>query len=95
MTVDSRIRDGHVMRWAALVPFTHAAFAAHKPNTMKSSFKNHSLGAHPSHHKTTKPVSDGSDGSRTPLDERDAAIIAEHGPLVDLSGKSPKLNSPV
>ena len=82
------------MRWAALVPFTHAAFAAHKPNTMKSYFKNHTRGAHPSHHKTTKPVSDGSDGSRTPLDERDAAIIAEHGPLVDHSGKSPKLNPP-
>ncbi len=94
MTVDSRTRGGHVMRWAALVPFTHAAFAAHKPNTMQSSFKNHSRGAHPSHHKTSKPATDGSDGSRTPLDERDAAIIAEHGSLVDHSGKSPKLNPP-
>ena len=61
---------------------------------MKISKHTKSKGTNPSHHETTKPVSDGSDGSRPPHDERDAAIIAEHGPLVDLSGKSPKLNPP-
>ena len=41
------------MRWAALVPFTHAAFAAHKPNTMNNSNQTESNGTNPSPQYTT------------------------------------------